>query len=129
MPFVKMKCDAEGSQDGITIKLFKKGQEYNLNLNLANNFVKDQRVATFVAQKIKIDKEIKMMKVPENKMANVPENKENLDEGLSLTVFQLSDEMKIPSKKIVKAAKKIGYDVEITSVLNGIQIQQIKDFF
>ena len=129
MPFVKMRVDAEGSQDGIKINHYIKGREYNLNLKLAKNFVKDQRIATYVAPKVeKEKKQEKMISVPENKMVNVPDNKVvDKIKNETLTVFQLADEIKISSKKIIKAAKKIGYDVDFTSILEMEQINKIKE--
>lgn len=48
---VKMTKNTKGASDGITVLLYKKDQEYDVSDSLADNFVRQQKVAVEVEKR------------------------------------------------------------------------------
>jgi hypothetical protein len=92
MKTIQMLVDNTGSDDGLTVSLFKKDQVYKVCDDLANNFVnREFPVAIFVEEakqempkvkevvdqaEVKVEVEEKKLDEPENKMLEkAPQNK------------------------------------------------------
>jgi hypothetical protein len=67
---VKMIKTQKGAEDGITVKTYEAGIEYEMVEKLAKIFVNVLNVAEFVKEEVKA-----MPEAPENKMAKIFDNK------------------------------------------------------
>ena len=70
---VKMTRDQAGCEDGITPRLYRKGQEYDLPSRLAGAFINDLKAAELIGEKMirssPMDKEMKG--APKNEFAKI----------------------------------------------------------
>lgn len=148
---IRMTQTIPGCMDGIHPKKFMKDREYEIdnneiNLTLAGIFldcgaavkVRSRQLILEAPEKAVIDK------VPETKpeksaseMMKMDEKPEETDvepiikaETKSVRVFQLSDELGISWKEIVKIANKLGIDIKkAQSGLTDSEVEKIKVAF
>ncbi len=145
MPKIKMLITTPGALDGIHIKNFEKGLLYSIpdqiSVYLSNLFLN-----MGVAEEIKIVRqrglnpsetkpntpsETKELPLGKNqkilddmdKENNDDEKKEESKKIVVMRVFQLSDELNIPSKEIIKVAKGIG--INVTAPASGLSEEEV----
>lgn len=133
MPKIRMLETTPGSLDGVSVTSFVAGREYDVPESLATAFVNHMGVAVVVRERKVVEVPEKAVEVaaPENKEESIRENVfgssekevlteeeaeaesgETVEDGkAAMRVFQLADELGVSSKKIIKAAKKLGIDV------------------
>jgi len=127
MPRIRMLRDDKGSLDGFTVTYFLKDLEYDVTEDLAKAFIGHMGVAEIVRVR-KAEPEApenKMVKdVPENKVAGTVSAKteeeaeavsgKSREENSTVTrVYQLADELGIPSKKVIKKARALGISIKV----------------
>lgn len=148
MVTIKMLKTTPGSPDGFYTKMYEEGKEFTVDIDipprLAKTFVEDmKKVAVYVTEGKAIPaapENAVMEAVPENKVEEPekveekPKEKEHdweppkkKDKGKVMRVYQLADELDIPSKDILIAVENLGiYARNAASGLSEEEVQKIK---
>jgi hypothetical protein len=126
---IKMNHSTQGSPDGMRVLNYQKNYEYEVPDGLATAFI------TMGAAKAVGARERKAVRAaPENAaMSSAPENAAQKpkppkpEEGPVIRVYQLAEELDLPSKKVMDAARKIGIFTRApASGLSDDEVKRIK---
>ena len=149
MATMRMKKTTPGSPDGFGTVMYEEGREYGVDVDipasLAKAFVVDMKVAEYVTEGKAISaapenaavdaapdnkvKEPEMVeKKPEKKdFGWEPPKKKDKSKGKVMRVYQLADELDIPSKDILIAIENIGiYARNAASGLSEEEVEKVR---
>ena len=147
MATMRMKKTTPGSPDGFGTVMYEEGREYRVDVDipasLAKAFVVDMEVAEYVTEGKAVPaapKNAAVKAAPENKVeapetVEKPEEKEHGWEppkkkdkkGKVMRVYQLADELDIPSKDILIAIENLGiYARNAASGLSEEEVAKLK---
>ena len=111
MPRVKMLVLTAGSEDGIHVRRYEKDREYEINDRLAGYF-SGMGAATIIRER-KMAPGPSDNKMMEGSSANKQSEQDEAEteKQPGVRIFQLADELGVPLKKILAAAKDLGIEV------------------
>lgn len=131
MAKILMKQTRPGSMDGLTINLYKEGQEYEIddqciNQVLADSFI-EARWAVFARTRVV---PLAPREIPEVKPAETKKEEEEAKEPKRTRVYELATELDKPWKDVIKIALSLDIDVDkAQSGLTDTQVNKIKEGF